>query len=66
MASVRTLKTDISTLPDIELQELFDFIGEIMTLNSLSSNLPKECRELRFSKGQISTNIPQRYNGRSR
>lgn len=53
MSSVGTLKTDIRTLSDTELQDLFNFIGEIMTLNSLSSNLPKDCRELRFSGGEV-------------
>lgn len=31
MPSVVTLKTDIKTLSDFALQDLFDFIGEIMT-----------------------------------
>lgn len=53
MASIETLKTDIRNLSEIEMQDLFNFIGEIMTLNSLSSNLPKDCRELRFSGGGV-------------
>ena len=36
MASVDTLKADIESLSDFALQDLFDFIGEIMTLNSLT------------------------------
>ena len=36
MLSVGTLKTDINSLSDFALQDLFDFIGEIMTLNSLT------------------------------
>ena len=53
MPSVGTLKTDIKTLSEFALQDLFDFIGEIMTLNSLTRNLPKDCRESRFAKGVV-------------
>jgi transposase-like protein len=53
MPSVGTLKTDIKTLSEYALQDLFDFIGEIMTLNSLTRNLPKDCRESRFAKGEV-------------
>lgn len=53
MSSVGTLKTDIKTLSDLALQDLFDFIGEIMSLNSLTRNLPKDCRESRFAKGEV-------------
>lgn len=53
MKNVRNIKADIRNLSDVELQDLFNFIGEIMTLNSLSNNLPKDCRESRFSKGEI-------------
>lgn len=53
MASIGILKTDIKSLSDIELQDLFNFIGEVMTLNSLSRNLPNDCRESRFSKGEV-------------
>lgn len=52
---------NVRTLSDIELQELFNFVGEIMTLNSLSHNLPGECRESRFSMGQIQLCGKQRY-----
>ncbi len=53
MSSVSTLKLDIKALSDFELQDLFNYIGEIMSLNSLSRNLPKEFRETRFSKGEV-------------
>jgi len=46
----KTLKTDIKTLSEFALQDLFDFIGEIMTLNSLTRNLPKDCRESNIAK----------------
>lgn len=47
------LKEDIKTFSDLELQDLFDFIGEIMSLNSLTHSLPKDCRESRFAKGEF-------------
>lgn len=34
MASVSTLKVDIKILSDFELQDLFNYIGEVMFLNS--------------------------------
>ncbi|MBU3146292.1 hypothetical protein [Clostridium sp. CF012] len=46
-------KEDIKTFSDLELQDLFDFIGEIMSLNSLTHSLPKDCREFRFAKGEV-------------
>lgn len=61
MSGVGTLKTDIRGLSDIELQDLFNFIGEIMTLNSLSRNLPKDCREARFSKGEVCPHCNSTY-----
>lgn len=53
MPSVGALKADIKTLSEFALQDLFDFIGEIMSLNSLTRNLPKDCRESRFAKGAV-------------
>ena len=53
MASLGTLKADIKSLSDFALQDIFDFIGGIMTLNSLTRNLPKDCREARFAKGEV-------------
>jgi len=53
MPSVGNLKADIKTLSDFTLQDLFDLIGEIMSLNSLTRNLSKDCRESRFAKGAV-------------
>jgi len=53
MPSVGILKEDIKTFSDLELQDLFDFIGEIMSLNSLTHSLPKDCRESRFARGEV-------------
>ncbi|HHV60536.1 MAG TPA: IS1595 family transposase [Clostridiaceae bacterium] len=53
MANVTAIKTNIRTLSDAELQDLFDFIGELVALNSISVNLPKDCRESRFSRGVV-------------
>ncbi len=53
MPSVVTLKEDIKELSDFQLQELFNYIGEIMTLNSISSNLNNEFKEIRFTKGEV-------------
>lgn len=61
MASVVNIKSDIRSLSDTELQELFNFIGEVMTLNSLTRNLPKDCREARFSKGEVCPHCNSTY-----
>ena len=34
MASVSSIKTDITTLSDYQLKELFNYIGEMLTLGS--------------------------------
>ena len=53
MASVSSIKTDITTLGDYELQELFNYIGEMLTLGSLKGSLNNDFKESRFSKGEV-------------
>jgi hypothetical protein len=53
MASVSSIKTDITTLGDCELQELFNYIGEMFTLGSLKGSLNNDFKESRFSKGEV-------------
>lgn len=53
MASISSIKTDITTLSDYKLQELFNYIGEILTLGSLKGSLNDMFKESRFSKGEV-------------
>lgn len=53
MASVSSIKIDITTLGDYELQELFNYIGEMLTLGSLKGSLNNDFKESRFSKGEV-------------
>ena len=53
MASVSSIKTDISSLTDYQLQELFNYIGEMLTLGSLKGSLNDDFKESRFCKGEI-------------
>lgn len=53
MASVSSIKIDITTLGDYELQELFNYIGEMLTLVSLKGSLNNDFKESRFSKGEV-------------
>lgn len=51
MPSITALKTDIASLSENDLQDLFNYLGEIMSTNSMTRNLPKDCRESRFASG---------------
>ena len=59
MASVSSIKTDITTLGDYELQELFNYIGEMLTLGSLKGSLNNDFKESRFSKGRSALTVSQ-------
>lgn len=51
MACISTVKTDITTFNDCELQELFNYIGEILC--SVKSTLNEDFKESRFSKEEV-------------
>ena len=53
MANIAKMESFLKTLPDYELQGLFDYIGEILTFGSIKSSLNTEIKESRFSKGQM-------------
>ena len=53
MASITNIKTDITTLNDYQLQELFNYIGEMLSFGSIKSTLNEEFKESRFSKGEV-------------
>ena len=53
MISAELLKGDIDLLSEYDLQELFNYIGERMTLKSLGRNLNTEFKESRFANGPI-------------
>lgn len=48
----QSLKDSINRLSDVDLQELFNYIGERMSLKSLSNGLNNEFKESRFANGQ--------------
>lgn len=48
----QSLKDNINKLSNFDLQELFNYIGERMTLKSLSNELNNEFKESRFANGQ--------------
>ncbi len=53
MPNVTTILADINTLSDNDKEQLFNAIGEILTLSSYAKNLTQEVRESRFSKGKV-------------
>lgn len=53
MSNVSTILADVRSLSNNEKEELFNAIGEILTISSYSNNLTQEVRESRFSKGKI-------------
>lgn len=52
MASISTIKTDLSSLGDYQLEELFNYIGEMLTVGTSKSSLNENFKESRFSKGE--------------
>lgn len=48
----QSLKDNINKLSEVDLQELFNYIGERMNLKSLSSGLNNQFKESRFADGQ--------------
>lgn len=53
MPNVSTILADVRSLSNNEKEELFNAIGEILTISSYSDNLTQEVRENRFAKGKI-------------
>jgi transposase-like protein len=53
MPSITAIKTDIASLTEYDLHDLFNYIGEIMAISTLTRNLPKDCRESRFASGSV-------------
>lgn len=49
MINAESLKDNINKLSEFDLQELFNYIGERMTLKSLSHGLDNEFKESRFA-----------------
>lgn len=45
----QSLKDNVNKLSEVDLQELFNYIGKRMTLKSLSSGLNNEFKKSRFS-----------------
>lgn len=53
MQTVHDLEEVIRSLSSMQLKELFNFIGEIMSLNITATNLSNEFKENRFANGEI-------------
>jgi transposase-like protein len=52
MPMLSSLMTDIRSMNNDSLEELLNYIGEVMTFNTISSDMPKQCRDSRFSQGK--------------
>lgn len=52
MPVMTTMKAELKLLNNETLEELLNYIGELMTFNSLSSDIPLHCRDSRFSQGK--------------
>lgn len=55
MQTVSSLKEIIKQLSSLQLRDLFNFIGEIMSLNIRATHLSNEVKEARFSSGEVCT-----------
>lgn len=53
MPSIKSIMTDILTLKNDEQLQLFDLIGEAITLNSMSTSIHSDSREQRFADGVV-------------
>ncbi|WP_404988894.1 IS1595 family transposase [Clostridium culturomicium] len=59
--SVRSIKADISDFNNSQLEQLFNYIGEMLTASSFRANLNKDFRESRFSKGEVCPHCQSTY-----
>ncbi|MCY6354809.1 IS1595 family transposase [Clostridium sp. ZS2-4] len=73
MPSVKSLLSEFEKLSTLEQEQLFNLIGEVLTLSTHTKNIIEEVRENRFSKGKIclhcdSNNVVRngKYNGKQR
>ncbi len=53
MPSLSVIKSDVATLSSIQITELFEYIGQLITINSMEKDLQKDCKEKHFSDGQV-------------
>lgn len=51
--NISTILADVKSLSNNEKEELFNAIGEILTLSSYANNLTQEVRKSRFAKGKM-------------
>lgn len=56
METISSLEEIIKQLSSMQLRDLFDFIGEIMSLNIAVTNLSNEFKEARFANGEVCMN----------
>ena len=52
MESISTIKTDLSSFGDYQLEQLFNYIGEMLTVGTSKSSLNENFKESRFSKSE--------------
>lgn len=53
MTDLTTWRNEIRTLSDTQLRDLFNFIGEVLSMNFMSQNINTEFKENRFKSGQV-------------
>lgn len=59
--SVRSIKADIANLNNSQLEQLFNYIGKMLSASSFRANLGKDFRESRFSKGEVCPHCQSTY-----
>jgi transposase-like protein len=52
MPTLSAIKSDISTLSNMQIKELFEYIGQLITISTVEQDLYKNCKEKHFSNGQ--------------
>ena len=52
MINISSIKTNITELNQFQLQELFNYSGEMLTLGTIKNSLDIKFKESRFSKSE--------------
>ena len=53
MLSLSAIKSNVATLSSIQIAELFEYIDQLITINSKEKELQKDCKEKHFPNGQV-------------
>lgn len=53
MPSIKSILTDIQTLPLNQIEELFSHLEEVLVLSTQVGQVYEEVKEFRFAKGKV-------------